>query len=167
MLLIIFLIVSCTQALSVITCDTCSKEDNLLHFDGISQHKKLTAKHTFLTQICIPDNVGFVTTIVYKFTYTLSPSTDVSWKAVYSPKIGKSELVRTERHIAVATWIDVLDGTFKKLGVARVQNRTHNSVRARGAECVEFRYFGSLPAHNNVQLLFDVEIWWMGYQTKK
>lgn len=156
--------VSICMALSIVSCETCFSEDVLLHLDHFhSSRKELTMKHTFLTQFCIPDDVGEVTAIVYKFSYRLSPDHSESWISTHNHKTGKVNMLKKTSPICVVTWMDLIDGHGKRIGLAEILNQTSSSsIDARGVVCVDIRYFGSLPAFHRIEMVYSGEVWWMG-----
>ena len=162
MTLLLLIGVSHAMALSVTSCETCSTEDDILKFEIIGGYKELSMKHTFLTQVFTPDDLGEVTSVIYKFTYEVLPPHYITWHTIEDHETGKSELASTERVIRLVLWAEVLDGRLNKMSTNEIHNGTYRDIRAIGAECVEFRYFGFLPQRHKIHVKYTGEIWWMG-----
>jgi hypothetical protein len=160
--LLLFVGVSHVMALSVTSCETCSAGDGLLKFEIIGGYKKLSMKHTFLTQVFTPDDLGKVTSVIYKLEYEVLPPHYTTWHTIENRKTGKTELAGTKRVIRLFLWADVLDGKLNVMSTNEIHNGTYKNIHTIGAECVEFRYFGFLPERHKVHVKYTGEVWWMG-----
>lgn len=142
-----------------------SQGTTLLHLSRKRSTRKLSNKHSFLEQVCAPDDIlGRITGVHAMIRYTLDPLAldtveqylDINrMKTVYT--FGKKD----SPHIAI--WIDLIDSNYKKVGGHRiVTNGTFTKLVANNIDCVEYRYFGYIgdPDVVAVYAMYDVEVWW-------
>ena len=144
----------------------CMGMNVLLHLGRKRSTRVLTNTHSFIDEVCAPDNIlSRITGVHALIRYTLDPTviesvssyTDTSYNRIVYYNVEKGS------HTHIVPWIQLVDKTYHMKGHNHVLvNNTFKKVPARDIECVEFRYFGFIGDPNvvTVRILYDIEVWW-------
>lgn len=139
----------------------------MLYQVHLHSNRRLTAKHTFLDQICLPDSLldRPFSHLILHIDIRASPSHIDMNKQYLNTANGLSVSYTLKQQVGIQTWFQVYERGMHSFDNYVIQNSTWAKViPERGAECIDIRYLASPLSDESVVKVtaeYKIQAYWV------
>ena len=143
--------------------------DSHVYWQQLHSNRRLTMKHTFLDQLCLPDEYLDVPIeyLLLRVTSVLTPS-HLPIKREYLDTASEIRVSYTESSmLQIHLWLQIYDPQDNRMHNYYVLNNATTMTkvipRGKSAECVDIRYMCSYlgdESSTRVEAAYTIEIYW-------